>query len=360
MSRDPRASFRSLLAPGWGLVLPLIGGFTPLPAQEPDPVIVHEWGTFTCLQDETGKAIGGINVDDEPVPFFVGGIANQTAAAQYSKDRGNFGLPPYNEQKGWVACDPAVTMRLETPVIYFYPPAGKPAAAVPPLDVHVEFHGGVLSQFFPYATTDGLALNGDTPYMRNPLTAATSTGLTWKQVHLGSVGQPVQTDDKVWTTPREVGASMLDVPLPPPPPNSGPANAWPKNLTERFLFYRGIGQLDSPLYLNRDAYNVGSTDQFFIWSQRTASPSDGRERISRNSVYAQGWLTEIRPDGTCAFRTIRSFGGLMTEGRTRPRAEIDSGFAPADYNAANLARLEASMHDALVRRAFIPTKLPPC
>ena len=34
-------------------------------------LIVHEWGTFTSLQDETGRAIGGINSDDEPVPKFV-------------------------------------------------------------------------------------------------------------------------------------------------------------------------------------------------------------------------------------------------------------------------------------------------
>jgi hypothetical protein len=32
---------------------------------------VHEWGTFTSLQDERGTAIGGINTDDEPVPLFV-------------------------------------------------------------------------------------------------------------------------------------------------------------------------------------------------------------------------------------------------------------------------------------------------
>ena len=34
-------------------------------------LVVHEWGTFTSLQNEKGEAIGGINVDDEPVPAFV-------------------------------------------------------------------------------------------------------------------------------------------------------------------------------------------------------------------------------------------------------------------------------------------------
>src|SRR5688572_27293906 len=34
-------------------------------------LVVHEWGTFTSLQDEKGEPIGGINTDDEPVPAFV-------------------------------------------------------------------------------------------------------------------------------------------------------------------------------------------------------------------------------------------------------------------------------------------------
>jgi len=38
-------------------------------------LVVHEWGTFTSLQDEMGKPIGGINTDDEPVPKFVHRLA---------------------------------------------------------------------------------------------------------------------------------------------------------------------------------------------------------------------------------------------------------------------------------------------
>ncbi len=31
---------------------------------------VHEWGTFTSLQDEAGRTLGSINSDDEPLPPF--------------------------------------------------------------------------------------------------------------------------------------------------------------------------------------------------------------------------------------------------------------------------------------------------
>ena len=40
-------------------------------AQVNTSLVVHEWGTFTSLQDESGQAIGGLNTDDEPVSEFV-------------------------------------------------------------------------------------------------------------------------------------------------------------------------------------------------------------------------------------------------------------------------------------------------
>ncbi len=42
---------------------------------------------------------------------------------------------------------PDVTMRLETPVIYFHPPAGFDQ----PIDVSVLFRGGVINEFYPAA-----------------------------------------------------------------------------------------------------------------------------------------------------------------------------------------------------------------
>jgi len=41
------------------------------PATAGDRLIVHEWGTFTSLQNEQGNELPGINTDDEPVPQFV-------------------------------------------------------------------------------------------------------------------------------------------------------------------------------------------------------------------------------------------------------------------------------------------------
>src|SRR3954454_17924109 len=80
-----------------------------------EPLVVHEWGTFTSLQDESGNAIGGMNTDDEPVPSFVHNIANRLLIPSTE-------APPSFFQ-GAPSCHPDVTMRLQTPVIYFYPSA---------------------------------------------------------------------------------------------------------------------------------------------------------------------------------------------------------------------------------------------
>src|SRR6266699_1099748 len=89
---------------------------------ESDPLVVHEWGTFTSLQDEAGRAIGGINSDDEPVPKFVHDL-NRLLILRPDQ------LPPVCYQ-GAPRCHPDVTMRLETPVIYLHLPdhAAKPLA----------------------------------------------------------------------------------------------------------------------------------------------------------------------------------------------------------------------------------------
>ncbi len=85
-------------------------------------------------------------------------------------------------------------------------------AAVPPLQVHVDFAGGVLSQYYPYAEAAGWSVSGF-PVETRRLADITSS-LDWKNVRLGSTETPVATEDKVWTTPREVSAPVLEVPSP--------------------------------------------------------------------------------------------------------------------------------------------------
>jgi len=334
----------------------LLGLSVPLQAAE--PVIVHEWGTFTSLQDEEGKAIGGINVDDEPVPNFVSSVAVGVAPQYDLSGWRNLGLPPYQFDKAWISGDPRVTMRLETPVLYFYPPKSRAASSVPPLDVRVDFHGGVLSQFYPHAQFSGLPLlkfpgqpqmDGQFPYVDKVIgiTEKTTTRLDWKDVRLGSTEKPIETNDLVWTTPREVRASLLQVKF------SVPDSVHPGAFTdytqaEHFLFYRGVGHLDSPLRL-RDTIRgkVGTTTSLRIFPQG-----------SDDQRYSHAWLVQIHPDGAAAFKALSSFGGAKQKTATllHPLATVDltysASFKDSDFNVDNLARLKASMQDALEKEGL--------
>src|SRR5215213_4620966 len=108
-------------------------------AKGADTLVVHEWGTFTVLQDEQGKPVGGINTDDEPLPDFVHNL-------HWAVNGPSSPLPPVYF-KGVPRNHPDVYTRLETPVIYFYPPGGREMT----VDVDVRFPAGWLTQYYPDA-----------------------------------------------------------------------------------------------------------------------------------------------------------------------------------------------------------------
>lgn len=99
-----------------------------------DDLVVHDWGSFICLQDEEGKAIGGINTDGEPVPDFVYDVTTGSR------------LLPGEQLKGVARCHPDITMRIEPRFICFYPPDDFHSR----VDVSVSVSGW-LTQFFPNA-----------------------------------------------------------------------------------------------------------------------------------------------------------------------------------------------------------------
>ncbi len=282
------------------------------------------------MQDEKGQAIGGINVDDEPVPNFVYG-SRDGDVVQYSA-YGNFGLPPYYPYAGksgpLPTGDPSVTMRLETPVLYIYPPKGQGPHAVPALDVHVDFHGGFLTQYYPCAASTDFS-------GQNKITEKSTSSLDWKGVRLGSTEKPVETSDKVWTTPREVSAPLLEV-----HPMMKDVNGVVHDdaQVEHFLFYRGVGHLDSLLRLQDGDGSLG------VWPQGWSGVS----------MSFPAWLVEIQADGSCAYREVTKLGGSGMSWRPMSLATISETFATNDFSAGNLANLKASMQDTLVKAGLYP------
>jgi hypothetical protein len=308
-----------------------------------DKVIVHEWGTFTSLQDENGQAIGGINVDDEPVPEFVWGAYAVRGEHHKDANHAGFDLPPHtNFSKGWMPADQDVTMRLETPVIYFYPPKGIAPSVVPALNVHVDFCGGLLSQYYPYAQDSGFP--SAFPRDQKVEIGDYKTGLDWMSVRLGSMRAPVKTDEPVWTTPRETAAAPVEV-MAPVYDGKGGFNQTPQS--EHFLFYRGIGHLDSPLTLIQKNDREDKNDRYLMLRQTV----NGQPVPDVFSQFRTAWIVEIRGNGLCAFRSAvitPSTSDLGYYGM----GKISTHFDARDFSTANLAELKDFMHDALVKEGL--------
>jgi hypothetical protein len=272
----------------------------------PDRLVVHEWGTFTSLQDEAGRTLSHINTDDEPVPPFVFGIGRGF--------KGLFLVPtemPPPLAQGAPVGHPQITMRLETPVTYFHLPKDVTSAK---LDVAVDFHGGWLTEFYPA----GVTLADGKPFefpKYPPLTEKTVGRLEWKDVVLGGDAKGPETTDHVWLAPRNVKAANVTV----------------GKKSERFLFYRGVANLDAPLTVKQ----VEGKDLLEITGQFPRTT--GAERP------AAMWLVDVQPDGRCAFRAAHSIAAQSNV----VRAHAPFGFAPADY-AADASALRKEMHAALV------------
>jgi hypothetical protein len=212
-------------------------------------------------------------------------------------------------------------MRLETPVIYFYPPAG----STEPLnvDLSVGFKGGWLTEYYPAAevAAPGLA---EGKFRFGELGRETLGSLTWNGLTLGGNPDLPETDYNVWLAPRKTeGAPVQTV----------------DGEGERYLFYRGVGKIDAPLRVTRDAeanrLTVAERFDPSIFAKRTgAAPS------------TRLWLVHVRQDGAVAYRDLgRHELSLKTDATllATPATFDDSSFAKE-----NLAELREEMHAALV------------
>jgi hypothetical protein len=310
-------------------------------------LVVHEWGTFTSFQNEAGESLRRINTDDEPVPRFVHRMVKVPLFPPteiYLESQHN------NLTQGAPHADPRVTMRLETPVVYFHLPPDQKEMS---LDVSVDFRGGYLTEYFPKGAVlvDGKPY-GQTAFPSGPIALG---GLRWSNVHIGDVkspGEMPQTTDHVWLAPRKVDAALVTV----------------GKESERFLFYRGVGDLAAPLTVTRNADQVLDV-RLNIPALKTLKPSTGkaspldapwpRGATSPLDVHPEWegmltnrdvWLLDVRSNGTSAFRRHRE------SKRNRPEGDrllqIAGELAEREYSPDNLAALRAEMHEALVREGL--------
>lgn len=290
---------------------------------------VHEWGTFTVLQDENGNAIGGINTDDEPLPNFVHDLRRMLMQSPSE-------VPPVYF-KGAPRCHPDVIVRLETPVIYFHPPAGTDSNTKTQVDVNVEIRGGWLTQFYPDATpAESVAGSGSEAERARPtgefgfghITPRTIGSLTWSALEVGGQVNGPTTTSPVWLAPRRVRCAPVTA---------------TNGESERYLFYRGVGHVDSPLRVSRDTDNT----KLLIRSRFDEMGEDFRAgRLAKRTV-GPLWLVDVRPDGSCAYATHEPVD--VSQGDQKVIGSLPAWFDEQDYAFENLFTLRKDFSAALVR-----------
>jgi hypothetical protein len=268
-------------------------------------LVVHEWGTFTALQDEDGRCLDGINTDDEPVPGFVHQLAQSSLVEPTTEVPGFlFQGAPY--------AYPNVTLRLETPVIYFHP--AKDQSAPTSVDVKVSFRGGLLTEYFPKPERAEPAI--DFTNRRTAINASVEGLLEWNDLKFAGGSAGPKTDQRVWLAPRAVQAADVKT-------RNGES--------ERFLFYRGLGT-GEPLL------KVAQQRDLLVIRPSVPAELKGDLRIPRL------WLVDIR-GSEVAFRT--SDGFAIPQSSTNVSKAIRSQFADSDYSRANASKLRNALLNSL-------------
>lgn len=288
-----------------------------LPAQEPKRLTVHEWGTFTVLQNEQGEALPGVNINEESLPPFVHRLARDLAPDSHAlAPLLSVGTHQRFASKGIPRSCPAARMRMETPILYFYPPKGVTNPFK--LDVRVDFHRGWISEWYPNAKCD--APGFDAKGRPRNIDPSCNGSIVWNGLTIGSTKEPPKTDSKVWRAPR--------IPVP-------ASVETEKGEAERYLFYRGIADLRAPLRVSRDADGVTLSVKANARDVTTKAPFR----------YPALWLADVRADGKVAFRNVPGF--VAKHDSKLVHARMPGTFDAADYVPVRQSKMRQSMARAL-------------
>jgi len=164
------------------------------PAPPPAPFTVHEWGTFTSIAGEDGRAVQWLPQGGQSdLPCFV--------------ERGGFNI------KGLLYG----TVRMETPVLYFYTPRDIT------VNVKVGFRQGSITEWYPRALTTTSWAG-----------AAFDSTISWSDVIVSpALSQvfPIEPGASHYYKARQTDATPLQA----------------GSQAEKFLFYRGVGQFAPPI-----------------------------------------------------------------------------------------------------------------
>ena len=183
-------------------------------------LVVHEWGTFTSVQGADGVPLNWKPLATSELPDFVYSWTHP------GLQRINFSL--LGGKGGMTSLQ-----RMETPVIYFY--SDKPLTA----DVSVAFPRGLITEWFPQAPQIGPSVCGAAAK------TLTNSFIHWPDIHVlaadvhETASLPTDTNGTHYFAARETDANVLRL-------DSFSTNQ-PGSQSEKFLFYRGVGNFPTPL-----------------------------------------------------------------------------------------------------------------
>jgi hypothetical protein len=192
----------------FGLLALSLAGWLIADEQKTVPdLTVHEWGTFTAIAGKDGRAV------------------------EWTPSRGSTDLPKFVEHISEVNFKLGLrgTIRMETPVLYFYSPRDVSVSA------KVSFSKGLITEWYPHA--DRVQPDG---VLRNiSLSRLSRDGsITWNDVAVSAnpAGEfPSDGKSNRYYAARETYSSPLRVTT-----SSGEQQ-------EKFLFYRGVSATPLPL-----------------------------------------------------------------------------------------------------------------
>ncbi|MFA6287376.1 MAG: hypothetical protein WC661_08315 [Opitutaceae bacterium] len=291
-------SKRSYIDQSWRKSAPAIGvcvlALVGLPVRAADGFVVHEWGTFTSVHASDGTLLSGLEREEHRLPNFV---------------RAHAGFSPVN--KGWDRPVKNVTIKMETPVLYFY--SDRELAVT----VDVGFRGGSISQWYP-ARSGGEEMPPlpgnitDIMQLRTMPPVDFGRGFTgaiqWKATVLAPANPPVKpTAPTDWETPQWPRARVAT------------ANRvrTPDGAVEGFLFYRGIGNFALPLEVKAASdgaltlRNTGDADLLRVWVYEKSEKPDAPFHFWAGKLAAGATQTvPLRPAGS--FLGKSGFGASLS------------------------------------------------
>lgn len=219
---------------------------------------LHEWGTFTTVSGSDGVLLTGLQREEEALPPFVHahfGLENgQGISSDKWRDLIARHGAPWARPEGYggkgLGQRPVsgVTVKMETPVIYFHSDTGFRA------NVQVGFNGGTISQWYP-ERTDGDVLPEPAPAAdpKNHPTPSEKWRINFAEGYTGAISWDIDV-----LSPKETAKTLLFKPRESihwmrARVNEANAVRTRNGETEGYLFYRGIGNFQPGLHTSVSA-----------------------------------------------------------------------------------------------------------